>query len=264
VLRHSFVHCPGVGAHRERWLWEQGYVDWDAFLDRHPPGGGRDRIAERLVPERAARELPRRETWRLLPEFAGRTLYLDIETDGGSSAVTCVGVSDGVSTRTYVEGIDLERFPEALEEVDLLVSYCGTGFDLPILTARFREVDFSRFLHVDLRVALHRIGLRGGLKAVEAACGIARDRAIRGADGWTAVLLWRAHLAGHPRALATLQHYCLADVVSLKALAAKAYNALTVTLPFPVLPIPEGLPPLIPHVPDGELVARLRARARTA
>lgn len=261
MLRHSFIHCPGVGAHRERMLWERGYVDWDAFLERHPPGGWRDRVAERLTPERAARELPRRETWRLLPEFLGRILYLDIETDGVSTAITCIGVSDGVAARTYVEGIDLERFPESLEGVELLVSYNGTGFDLPILRSRFREVDFSRFLHLDLRVALHRIGLRGGLKAVEAACGIVREPAIRGADGWTAVLLWRAHRAGHPGALPTLQHYCLADVVSLKPLAALAYNRLTSSLPFPVLPVPEGLQPLIPHAADGELMARLRARA---
>src|SRR6185503_12009946 len=81
MLRHSFVHCPGIGLARERTLWERGYVDWDAFLDRHPAGGWRDRVAERLTPERAARELPRREAWRLLPECAGSTLYLDLETD---------------------------------------------------------------------------------------------------------------------------------------------------------------------------------------
>src|SRR6185436_16313415 len=95
VLRHSFVHCPGIGRDRERTLWGLGYVDWEAFLERHPAGAWRDRVAERLVPERAARELPRSEAWRLLPECAGRTLYLDLETDGTGGAVTCIGVSDG-------------------------------------------------------------------------------------------------------------------------------------------------------------------------
>jgi uncharacterized protein YprB with RNaseH-like and TPR domain len=261
VLLHSFVHCPGIGLHRERALWEQGYVDWDAFLDRHPPGGFRDRVVERLLPERAARELPRREAWRLLPEYAGRTLYLDIETDGSTAAVTCIGVSDGVTARAYVEGEDLHRFPEALDGVALLVTYAGTAFDLPILQRRFPDLDLRRFLHLDLRHAVHRLGLRGGLKAAEAACGIPRAAAIAGADGWTAVLLWRAFRAGHPRALDTLRHYCLADAVNLKPLAAIAYNRLTAGLPFEVLPVPEGLVPVIPHVPDGELVARLRARA---
>ena len=200
VLRHSFVHCPGIGPARERTLWESGYVDWDAFLVRHPAGAWRDRVAERLVPERAARELPRREAWRLVPECAGRTLYLDLETDGSSGAITCIGVSDGVTARAYVEGTDLETFPEALEETALLVTYNGTGFDLPILQRRFPDLDLRRYLHLDLRIPLHRLGLRGGLKAAEAACGIARAAALRGADGWTAVLLWRAHRAGHPRA----------------------------------------------------------------
>ena len=261
MLRHSFVHCPGIGLARERALWERGYVDWDAFLDRHPAGGWRDRVAERLMPERAARELPRRETWRLVPECAGSTLYLDLESDGASGAVTCIGVSDGVTARAYVDGMDLERFPEALEGKRLLVTYCGTGFDLPVLQRHFPDLDLRGFLHLDLRAPLHRLGLRGGLKAVEAACGIERSPAIRGADGWTAVLLWRAHRAGHPGALDTLRHYCLADAVNLQPLAAIAYNRLTAALPFPVLPVPEGLTPVIPHLPDGDLVARLRARA---
>ena len=261
MLRHSFVHCPGIGPARERTLWESGYVDWDAFLARHPGGAWRDRVAERLVPERAARDLPRREAWRLVPECSGRTLYLDLETDGSSGAITCIGVSDGVTARAYVEGTDLEKFPEALEDTALLVTYNGTGFDLPILQRRFPDLDLRRYLHLDLRIPLHRLGLRGGLKAAEAACGVARAAALRGADGWTAVLLWRAHRAGHPRALDTLCHYCLADAVNLKPLAAIAYNRLTACLPFPVLPIPEGLTPVIPHFADGDLVARFRVRA---
>ena len=32
MLRHTFIHLPGVGAHRERQLWEQGILDWDRFL----------------------------------------------------------------------------------------------------------------------------------------------------------------------------------------------------------------------------------------
>ena len=261
MLRHSFVHCPGIGRDRERTLWGLGYVDWDAFLERHPAGAWRDRVAERLVPERAARELPRSEAWRLLPECAGRTLYLDLETDGTGGAVTCIGVSDGVTARAYVDGRDLHHFPEVLEGVSLLVTYNGTGFDLPIVQRRFPDLDLRPFLHLDLRSPLHRLGLRGGLKAAEAACGIVRSAAIRGADGWTAVLLWRAHRAGHPRALDTLCHYCLADAVNLKPLAAVAYNRLTAGLPFPVLPVPEGLTPVIPHLADGDLVARLRAPA---
>jgi hypothetical protein len=258
LLRHTFVHCPGIGAHRERALWDRGYVDWDAFLDRHPPGPWRDRIAERLVPERAALDLPRRESWRLLPDFLGRVVYLDIETDGVSDAITCVGVSDGVSARAYVAGEDLDRFPESLGRAALIVTYNGTCFDLPILARAFPEVPFERLLHLDVRWALHRLGLRGGLKAAERAMGIGRSAAIAGADGWTAVLLWRAHRAGHPRALDTLLHYCLADVVGLKPLAAIAYNRLTEGLPFPVPPVAEGVTPAIPYRPDGDLVRGLR------
>ncbi|MGH9392442.1 MAG: hypothetical protein ACRD1Z_22800, partial [Vicinamibacteria bacterium] len=77
VLTRSFIHVPGIGERRELDLWRRGYQDWNMFLRDYPPGPWRDLIASRLDRDRAARDLPRREVWRLAAAFPGRTGYLD-------------------------------------------------------------------------------------------------------------------------------------------------------------------------------------------
>src|SRR5262245_24635926 len=263
MLRHTFLHVPGVGEKRERDLWRRGFTDWEAFRRGHPAGAWRELILSHLDDERAARALPRREAWRLANEFPGRTLYLDIETTGLSfegDSVTCVGVSDGTSTKAYVRGRDLDRFPEALDGIELLVTYNGSSFDLPILKAAFPDVAFERFHHIDLRFPLRRLGTRGGLKGAERQLGIGRSEAIDGVDGFMAVLLWQAHRAGAATALDTLLRYCLEDVVNLKPLLALAYNRLSAGLPFPISPIDDDVRPPIAHAADPELVRDLLQR----
>ena len=86
MLRHTFIHLPGVGAHRERTLWKQGILDWDRFLEAVADGLLRQRIYESAVPlVRQSLEaiaagdpgffhgrLPSRETWRLYPDLPTR------------------------------------------------------------------------------------------------------------------------------------------------------------------------------------------------
>ena len=260
MLRHTFVHVPGVGEKRERDLWRRGFTDWDALRRLHPPGPWRELIVSRLDEEIAARALPRREAWRLATEFPGRTLFLDIETTGLSfekDSVTCVGISDGAGAAAYVRGENLERFPEALEGIELLITYNGSMFDIPVLQRAFPDVPFSRFHHIDLRFPLHRLGVKGGLKGAERQLGLARPDEIQGVDGYTAVLLWRAHRAGAPNALETLLRYCLEDVVNLKPLLAVVYNRLTADLPIEVPRIEDDARPAVPYRADAKLVRSL-------
>jgi hypothetical protein len=267
VLRHTFLHVPGIGAKKERDLWGRGYTDWDAFAREHPPGPWRELILERLELDRAAADLPRREAWRLGRELASRTLFLDIETTGLSlegDSITCIGVSDGTTVNAYVRGENLARFPEALEGVRLLVTYNGASFDLPVLARAFPQIDFGRFHHVDLRFPLHRLGLKGGLKGVERTLGIDRPDELADVDGFMAVRLWRAHRAGRDGALETLVRYCLEDVVNLRPLLAHAYNRLVAPLPIAVPPMEAAPRPHIPHRADGELVQELLGGARPA
>src|SRR5262249_34582542 len=147
---------------------------------------------------------------------------------------------------------NLERFPEALEDVSLLVTYNGASFDLPVLRRAFPEVDFDRFHHIDLRYPLRRLGVRGGLKGAERQLGIARPEELHGVDGFTAVLLWQEHLAGHPAALDTLVSYCLEDVVNLVPLLALTFNRLTAAMPLCIAPIAATVRPEIPYAADAE------------
>lgn len=263
MLRSTFLHVPGVGAHRERKLWSEGYTDWEAFLARHPNGAWRDLIEPRLHAESAARELPGRERWRLAREFPGRTAFLDIETEGLDpvrDAITCVGLSDGTRAQAFVRGENLTEFADAVREYELLVTYNGACFDLPVLQRAFPIVDFSRFHHIDLRYPLHRLGVKGGLKGAERQLGIDRSSEIVGADGYLAVLLWREHRRGTAGALDTLLRYCLEDVVHLKPILAEVYNRFTSALPFPVDPIRDVEEPPIPWRADGDLVRGLLSR----
>lgn len=245
---------------RERRLWEEGYVDWGAFLARHPHGAWRTLIAANLDRELAARTLPRREMWRLADAFGGRTAFLDIETEGLDpvrDGITCIGLSDGTSVEAFVRGDNLMEFPDALRRFDLIVTYNGLCFDVPVLRRAFPIVDFGRFHHIDLRYPLHRLGVKGGLKGAERMMGIARSEEIEGADGFLAVLLWREHQRGRTGALETLLRYCLEDVVHLKPLLDRVYNALTADLPFRVAPLDSGPIPPIPWRGNGDLVRGL-------
>lgn len=260
MLRSSFIHVPGVGAVRERRLWDQGFTTWESFLEAHPRDAWRALIEPNLDPEIAARTLPRKEHWRLAPEFEGRTAFLDIETEGLDpvrDAITCVGLSDGKHAWAFVKGENLMDFPDAMRPYDLIVTYNGLCFDVPVLQRAFPIVDFSRFHHIDLRYPLHRLGVKGGLKGAERQLGIARSSEIEGADGFLAVLLWREHRRGTEGARETLLRYCLEDVVHLKPLLAEVYNRFTAKLPFEVEPIRDVAEPELSWIADGELVRRL-------
>jgi uncharacterized protein YprB with RNaseH-like and TPR domain len=144
-----------------------------------------------------------------------------------------------------------------LDGVDLLVTYNGSSFDLPVLKSAFPGVDFARFHHIDLRFPLHRLGVKGGLKGAERQLGIGRSETLDGVDGFMAVLLWRAHRAGVATALDTLLRYCLEDVVNLKPLLALTYNRLTAGLPLAITPIDDDARPPIAHSADPDLVRDL-------
>lgn len=260
MLNRTFIHVPGIGQRRERTLWERGYTDWDCFLRDHPPGAWKNLIASRLEQATLLRDLPTRESWRMLASFPGRTAYLDIETEGltvGQDRVTCIGLSDGDSVELFVRGENLSELPSALRRFDLLVTYNGSCFDLPVLRHAYPGVNWDGFHHVDLRYPARRIGLTGGLKNIERQLGLSRADEIEGVDGYMAVLLWEAHCRGRSGARDTLAHYCLSDTVHLKPIAARVFNHLTRDLPVRVPPIRDIAVPPIPQRADRALVLEL-------
>ena len=237
MLESTFIHCPGIGPLTERALWEAGARKWTDYLDLAyslAVARGRRGSLTPLVEESVARldqrdfawfagSLPSREHWRAYPAFQDRVGYLDIETTGGPDGglVTVIGLYDGENLHQYIRGVDLNRFVEDIQQYSVLVTFFGTGFDLPVLRRAF-GVQFPQ-IHVDLCFVLKRLGYSGGLKSVEEKLGIRRSAETTGLSGFDAVRLWWSWRGGNKRALDTLLQYNAEDVVNMKRLLELAY-----------------------------------------
>jgi uncharacterized protein YprB with RNaseH-like and TPR domain len=235
-LENSYIGVDGVGEATERKLWEAGARTWEEF-DPSLCGPTRGERIESFIETARPRlddgdsaffdrRLPSSEGWRLYEDFREEACFFDIETTGLHQSyheVTCVSFHrDGV-TETLVRGDDLtrENVRERLQ-APLLVTFNGARFDVPFLEESFDlSIDAP---HLDLLYPCRRVDLTGGLKAIEPACGVERDRPdIEGAD---AVRLWREHECGVDGALETLVSYNREDAINLKTVADETVERL--------------------------------------
>jgi len=243
MLQQTFVHIPGIGKRTEAELWEHGIHSWDdADLFEKRFGCVGARLQQKLddyIPR--SREAVRRkdaafferlsalgEAWRLFPEFADNCVYLDIETTGLSSVfdmVTMVGLYDGRKYKVFVEGDNLQELPAYLRNYALVVTFNGAGFDLRFLRLAFPELVLPP-IHIDLRWATRKLGMKGGLKSVETKLGLKRDASVEDITGYDATVLWAKHLRGEKSSLEQLIRYNTEDVVHLKAIMEMVYDRL--------------------------------------
>ena len=244
MIEHTFQIAPGIGAKKERDIWDSGVLNWDDFLSSDCVCGIRDQRkrrcdsyleeAERLLGEGDSRGLcdllKNGEEWRLFGRFRSEAAYLDIETDGleRDSLVTVVTVHRPKGTVTLTHGIDLdaESLSEALEGAKLLVTFNGKCFDVPVLRYSFPSVDLD-IPHFDLRYGCRRVGLRGGLKHIERDIGLSRDGDIEGVDGEEAVRLWKNwERRNDAESLRILTEYNRADTINLETVSDTVYRRL--------------------------------------
>lgn len=240
LLESTFLHAQGIGPTTERRLWEAGARNWGSYLAepgaRWPLSEGQRAMLTPIIEESVVRlqeedfswfaqRLPASDHWRAVPAFGHRLAFVDIETNGGMRPedLTVVGVFDGYRMRQYVRGIDLERVPEALEDAAILVTFFGTGFDLPFLRRAFPEMAMPQ-MHVDLCFMLRKLGYRGGLKSIEAQMGLRRSNATTGLSGWDAVRLWQEYRYGREASLETLLAYNEEDVRNMSDLLSEGYR----------------------------------------
>jgi uncharacterized protein len=241
MLNATFCHAPGIGPGTEIKLWEAGIRSWDDALGCEKLPLSQAKIDALLPVVQAskealdaenwrwlARNIPQREHWRATKLLMEKVGFLDIETDGGyeGNSVTVIGLYDGFESQLFVQGKNLDDFPEAIAEKELLVTFFGTGFDLPMLRRRFPRLPLDQ-LHVDLCPSLRRLGYTGGLKKIERVLGISRDFEIEDMSGMDAVYLWSAwKRRGDQEALDRLLAYNRADIENLALLLAFAYPRL--------------------------------------
>ncbi len=237
MLRHTFCHLPGIAARTEQRLWCAGLTTWeDALAGSVSASAAAPRLQAESLRESLRRhglgdaawfgsQLPAAQAWRLFSDFRGRCAYLDIETTGMSSFadVTTIALYDGQSLRSYIRGHNLQDFARDIQAYQLLVTYNGKCFDLPVLRQGLGcRLDQA---HIDLRYILAGLGLRGGLKACERQLGLSRP-GMEQLDGFAAVLLWQRYARSRDsRALETLLAYNAQDALHLEALMVSAHNA---------------------------------------
>lgn len=225
----------------ERQLWEQGSLTWDDYL-RDPRAfqigsASRDHVVREIENSRNAlfsgnhqhfrRRLKQRHVWRAFDAFRDATVYLDIETDGTNArdGVTMIGLWDGREFQCLVKGETLEQFRDIISRYSVIVTFFGTGFDIPVLERRFPGLGLDQ-IHIDLCPIFKQLDVRGGLKKIEKLYGIERSPETDGLTGYDAVQLWRKHLRGYDGCLETLIAYNREDVVNLEPLALAAVQGM--------------------------------------
>lgn len=240
-LEQSLLHLPHIGGKRAAQLAADGCGCWRNLIAAERPCGiSPARWAEIVAaarqstawleaddPRPFAAQLPTREHWRVLHQWFEAASFFDIETSGlePESEVTLVVCLHRGRLLRFLKDENLDDFLGLLDDVKLLVSFNGTGFDVPRIEDRF-HVPTLPCAHVDLRWMCHHRGWRGGLKAIERQLGVWRPADLRGVGGAEAVWLWQQWSQhGHATARRTLERYCSADVITLQLLAAEVLAA---------------------------------------
>jgi uncharacterized protein YprB with RNaseH-like and TPR domain len=243
LLEHTFIHIKGIGRKTEQRLWEQGIRTWRDFQITRKTilSPSRDRFirselevsVKHMDDIRFFRDrLSSGDMWRLFAPFKDRAVYLDIETNGGYQGVdeiTVIGLYDGTTVQTFVNGINLDEFEMAIAPFELVVTFNGATFDLPIIRRWFRNISLPP-AHIDLRYVLKSLGYSGGLKRIEKDLNIFREPEIDGMDGYEAVRLWEAYEWGDTAALDRLIQYNSADIMNLEPLMDMAYREMKARL----------------------------------
>ena len=230
-LERTFQLTKGVGPWRERDLWARDLATWADFeaaaargqvmgerLDRElleAIGKTRAALNKRSLVDLAAL-VPAREHWRLYGDFLDQAAFFDIEADGENEP-TVVGVMDREGVASFRRGVDLDQFPARLARSPIWVTFNGSVYDVPVLRKAFADFP-TPVLHLDLRFLIRHAKLKGGLKGVEDAIGIARPPHLKGVKGLDAIRLWREWtLAKELGALRLLVEYNLYDAINLRS-----------------------------------------------
>jgi uncharacterized protein YprB with RNaseH-like and TPR domain len=276
MLYNTFLHIPGVGSKIEQQIWNAGILSWTDWQEPFPaaiPDSKKQLISFHLnkystqetgTPDFYANLLPTNQHWRLFPHFRDKTAFFDIETNGQAREeceITTICLFDGKKIRTYIQGENLEDFVDDIAAFDVIVTYNGKSFDVPIIESYF-QTRLSQ-VHIDLRHILYNLGYRGGLKGCEKQLGIYRHE-LDGVDGFFAVLLWQEYQRTDDRTiLETLLAYNIADAVNLECLLVHAYNLNIAETPFRLshyIPVPQTPP--FPYSPDPLVIDKIKQRLR--
>jgi uncharacterized protein YprB with RNaseH-like and TPR domain len=237
MIKNSFIFLNNFGYSREKALWNSGILSWEDFLNKKSIKGlsktnkeknnrkiiDAERALENKNSEFFIRYFPKKENWRLYPEFKDSSIFLDIETDEYSKP-TVISLTDGYESKTFVRGfnLDFKTIEEIISNYEMIVTFNGLSFDLRILR---RYLKFKNKIFLDLRAVFVRLGYNTGLKEMEKIFGLSRSQRVSELRGEDAVLLWNYFLKTknkrHLKLLIEYNHY---DSCNLRPLAEIAYK----------------------------------------
>ncbi|MBI5391736.1 ribonuclease H-like domain-containing protein [Candidatus Woesearchaeota archaeon] len=236
MLQSTFSFLPDITGAKEQRLWKQGITSWDKFLTTISIKGitAEKKREYDLLIQRAKqailednvsffKNMQQKEMWRLYPSFKERVVYLDIEISNNKKEIMLVGLSDGYETKTFVQGINLDReaIIKALSKNILLITFNGSSHDLPVLE-RYCKTAFN-CPHIDLKHCCARLNWTGGLKEVEKKLNLRRPEHLHGSPSDA----WRAFLASRDKGyLDLIIQYNEEDVINLKPIMEKSYQEL--------------------------------------
>lgn len=238
MITTAWMHMKGLGPVRIATLQQLGIRRWQDAVD-HPeklPDGLRVQILaecrqcieamEQKDLSFFARTIHSAEKHLVLSEFCDQASYFDIETTGleYDDQITVIACWHKGQLYSFVEGENLDDFLDLLDDVDLLVSFNGSTFDVPRVLDTF-HIPELRCPHLDLRWPCHHRGLTGGLKQITSELGLKRPADLHDADGALAVDLWQRWVSSTDQdARQLLLRYCAADVLLLQPLAEHLAN----------------------------------------
>lgn len=240
MLLNTFCHIKGITENTEKTLWQKDVICWDDFLEKHNQLGLPKKKTAKIIDAIMNHKYLYKKNdysffntktnlhWRVWRELRDSCCYLDIETTGLDKVrnhITTIGVFDGKTSKVFVQGKDLHKFGEYIQDKKLLVTFNGACFDLPFIEKQMGLVLKNKF-HVDLRFAMKKLGYSGGLKRIEKELGVMRDDDLDGVDGFEAVRLWYKYKKGDTAALEKLMKYNEADVINLEPLMEFTFNKL--------------------------------------
>ena len=238
MIMHSFSFLPSIGKVKERNLWELGVLSWRDFLSRNHIKGispYKKALLNKILGEalnalydgRAEFFKGFKDSWRLFDYFREEALYVDVEVDGLRNP-TVVSFSDGEFVKSFVKGLNLDAYllQEVVDHYKLLVTFNGSGFDIPLLSSL--GLNLSRIVHIDLRAVAMSLGFSEGLKSLESFIGVTRDYGFDGKiKHGDPSLLWRTWLVTRDYYyLDILIKYNQDDTIILSTLANKMIKEL--------------------------------------
>ncbi len=238
MIDSAFLHFSGIGKKNRDRLLQAGIIDWESALLKTEQIPFKGEKKEKFLLEiennlQAHKDQNIRfftekfhplDKWRILSEYFERTSYFDIETDGIYNRITTISVYHKGKVYSFTKYKNLDDFLDILEDIDLIVSFNGASFDIPVVLQNFRIPSFP-VPHVDLRWVCYHEGVRGGLKEIEKKLNILRPMDLQGADGMEAIRLWFQWIEWKDKqALIRLVRYCSADVLSLVKLTEKVLS----------------------------------------